>query len=43
MTKKNDDDYCLYRFLGILEAIGITLFALLYIFSGPCDDGHEHW
>lgn len=43
MTKKDDIDNCLYRFLEILEAVGMILFALLYIFSGPdgCDD--EPW
>lgn len=38
MTTKNDDDSCLYRFLEILEAIGMILFALIYMFSGPSDD-----
>ena len=35
MTKKNDDDSCLYRFLEILDAVVTLLVTLLYIFSGP--------
>jgi hypothetical protein len=43
MTKKIDDDGCLYRFLEILDAVVTLLVALLYIFSGPGGGGDEPW